>query len=252
MEERIVMLSDIHGHGEYTDALQDIYKKEKVDKYVIAGDLIYGGSAPAKVMEFIKNHNTETLLGNHEAYFLSGINGRDKESRDLILNTYDDFSVRSLRKILNSYRIDEYKYSKKADILMAVKDKMQQAGHLQIIENANLYYEDDQSIAVHAGLTQDDWDNQKTQLDKDLDSIRQGYVSEPPQVFDDSFNSLSSSESLSGVTDKDVITGHNHRISPEKRITDDGKRIHIATRLNNGEPLLAWQSWNRKLVEVRL
>lgn len=251
MNERIVAISDIHGHGEYTDALQDMYK-DKIDKYVVAGDLIYGGSSPAKVMEFIKNHNTEALLGNHDIYFLAGIKSNNNESCDLIRSTYDDFSIRSLRKILASYQIDQYKYSNKADILMSIQDKMQQAGHLQIMENANLYYEDDQSIVVHAGLTQNKWNDQKDQLDKDLVSIRYGYMSEPIQVFDDSFKSLSSSESLSVVTDKNVITGHNHRINYDKRITDSGKRIHIATRLSKGEPLLAWQSWNEELAEIHL
>lgn len=251
MKERVVAISDIHGHGEYTDALRDLYK-DKIDKYVIAGDLIYGGSSPAKVMEFIKNHNTEALLGNHDIYFLAGIKSSDNESCDLIRSTYDDFSIGSLRKILASYQIDQYKYSSKADILMAIQDKMQQAGHIQIIENANLYYEDDQSIIVHAGLTQDEWDNQKDQLDEDLGSMRQGHICEPIQIFDDSSKSLSSSQSLSNVTDKNVITGHNHRINYEERITDNGKRIHIATRLSKGEPLMAWQSWNDELVEVRL
>ena len=251
MNEKIVTISDIHGHGEYIDVLQDLYK-DKVDKYIIAGDLIYGGCNPAKVMEFIKNHNTETLLGNHDLYFWAGINGLNEEIRELVSNTYDDFSVQSLRKILFSYRIDQYRYSSKEDILSAIQDRMRQAEHLQVIENANLYYEDDQSIIVHAGLTQDKWDKQKKQLDRNLNLIRRGGLCEPIQVFDDPTKSLSSSESSSDATSKNVITGHNHRIGREKRITDNGKRVHIATNLYKGEPLLAWQSWDNKLVEVCL
>lgn len=41
---KIMIISDIHGSSKYLNIIKDIYYKEKPDKFIILGDIFYGGN----------------------------------------------------------------------------------------------------------------------------------------------------------------------------------------------------------------
>ena len=58
---KLLIASDIHGSAYYCEKLLDVYKKEKADRLVLLGDILYHGPrndlpkdyAPKKVIEML-------------------------------------------------------------------------------------------------------------------------------------------------------------------------------------------------------
>lgn len=159
------------------------------------------------------------------------------------------------RGTLSSYGVDPRLPNEAA--ADALRNAMDSAGHLALLNSAELYFETDEYIVVHAGLSTTPWMVQR----KELDTYRQmvanrDYSAAPEQVFDtsDAHNKThkhSTQAEAFDATDKIVITGHAHsHLNESERVTADGKRVRLASKLAIGMPLYVWQSWDGKVVAI--
>lgn len=131
------IIGDIHGMLYKLESLYDeICKLITVDDTVIfLGDYIDRGPHSFEVIEFLfsvsEAHRTVFLKGNHEDMFLNFLYGHDT-SNIFIINGGD--------ATLRSY-----------------KENVQYAGvperHIEFFKSLSLYYEHDDFIAVHAGIS---------------------------------------------------------------------------------------------------
>lgn len=63
---RYGIFSDIHSNYEALSEVIKIYEKEKIDKFICAGDIIGYGAEPDRCIEKIKEINAVCVMGNHE------------------------------------------------------------------------------------------------------------------------------------------------------------------------------------------
>ena len=70
---KIAVFSDIHGNYQATKVILDDIKKNNYDKVICLGDIIGIGPKPKETLELILNNDIDIVLGNHELYYLKGI-----------------------------------------------------------------------------------------------------------------------------------------------------------------------------------
>lgn len=69
---RIAVFSDIHGNDFAFDIVEADIKKQGVDQMVCLGDAIQGGSQPAAVTQRLRRLNCPVVMGNADAWLLTG------------------------------------------------------------------------------------------------------------------------------------------------------------------------------------
>lgn len=65
---KIAVFSDIHGNDVALDAVIEDAKKERVDTYIVAGDLITDFPASNEIIDKVRNLTPYVIKGNREAY----------------------------------------------------------------------------------------------------------------------------------------------------------------------------------------
>ena len=70
---KIAVFSDIHSNLQALEAVVEDIKKQNVDRIICLGDVLSKGPNPRECLELVMNNNIELLLGNHELYFLRGV-----------------------------------------------------------------------------------------------------------------------------------------------------------------------------------
>ena len=73
MTNKIAIFSDIHGNLQALESIIKNIKEKRIDKVYCLGDVIGIGPNPKECLDLIINNNIEMVLGNHELYFLKGI-----------------------------------------------------------------------------------------------------------------------------------------------------------------------------------
>lgn len=63
---RYGIFSDVHGNLEAFAAVCDYYKREKIDKYIFAGDIVGYGANPRECIRILQALNPVLVAGNHE------------------------------------------------------------------------------------------------------------------------------------------------------------------------------------------
>ncbi len=63
---RYGIFADTHGNIEAFDKVISLYKKERIGKYLCAGDIVGYGANPVECINRIKKLNGETVCGNHD------------------------------------------------------------------------------------------------------------------------------------------------------------------------------------------
>ncbi len=63
---RYGIISDIHGNLEALETMLKVLKKEKVDKYLVAGDIVGYGADPDECVEIVSNLPGVSVCGNHD------------------------------------------------------------------------------------------------------------------------------------------------------------------------------------------
>ncbi len=93
---RIAVFSDIHSNYEALDAVIYDINKNNYDKVYFLGDVLSKGPNPKECLELVMNNNINMILGNHELYFLRGvdidenISEIEKEHQSWIRSNLDD------------------------------------------------------------------------------------------------------------------------------------------------------------------
>jgi putative phosphoesterase len=76
---RVAVISDMHGNDFAFDAAEADIQKQKVDQIVCLGDAIQGGPQPAAVVERLRRLDCPVVMGNADAWLLSGVETGDEE-----------------------------------------------------------------------------------------------------------------------------------------------------------------------------
>jgi len=96
---RVAVLSDIHGNCIALDrALADLIQNP-VEKIVCLGDAVQGGPQPADVVRRLRQLGCPVVMGNADAWLLSGIDTGNEvttEARKLLLDAVRDWSLMQL------------------------------------------------------------------------------------------------------------------------------------------------------------
>jgi predicted phosphodiesterase len=69
---RIAVFSDIHGNDFAFEIVEADIKKQSIDQMICLGDAIQGGPQPAAVVQRLRNLGCPVVMGNADAWLLSG------------------------------------------------------------------------------------------------------------------------------------------------------------------------------------
>lgn len=76
---KIAIFSDIHGNDLAFEAVEADIKKQRVDQLVCLGDAIQGGPQPVAVVQRLRKLDCPVVMGNADAWLLSGIETGNEE-----------------------------------------------------------------------------------------------------------------------------------------------------------------------------
>lgn len=246
-----VVFSDLHGRVDRFDQIRSIYGNDV--RYISAGDVVDGSTGnTCDLIEKMGESGVLMAAGNHELITSAVMLEGDEDVRGAWFQVWrNDLRslVRSERGTLKSYGIDESLSNYQAAEKLACR--MDELGHLALIKEAELFFETDDYIVIHAGLTAKPWKKQRASIESKGDRIRSGdYSKAPIQVMDPRFRLADYGSPT--PTKKTVITGHAHLTADaSERSTCDGKRIRLGSKLQRGEPVYVWQSWDNEVVELK-
>src|SRR5687768_11630405 len=69
---RIAIISDMHGNDLAFEAVEADLQNQKIDQSVCLGDAIQGGPQPAAVVQRLRRLNCPVVMGNADAWLISG------------------------------------------------------------------------------------------------------------------------------------------------------------------------------------
>ena len=69
---RVAVISDMHGNDLAFEAVETDIKNQKVDQIVCLGDAVQGGPQPAEVVQRLRRMNCSVVMGNADAWLISG------------------------------------------------------------------------------------------------------------------------------------------------------------------------------------
>jgi putative phosphoesterase len=75
---RVAVFSDMHGNDLAFDTVEADIKKQDVDQMVCLGDAIQGGPQPAEVVQRLRRLDCPVVMGNADAWLLSGMETADE------------------------------------------------------------------------------------------------------------------------------------------------------------------------------
>ncbi len=96
---RVAVLSDIHGNCIALDRVLEDLVQHPVEKTVCLGDAIQGGPQPAEVVKRLKQLGCAVVMGNADAWLLSGVdtgNEITSEDRKRVLDAVREWSLSRL------------------------------------------------------------------------------------------------------------------------------------------------------------
>lgn len=230
--ENSIVLADVHGDYETAARALEANDLSEVQP-IFAGDFINIGPDTAKILDLIIDSEAVALAGNHEWWLRNRLNNPPNERQASLIVGVPSLS--SGAAILASYGIAVN--GNRAEMRQALKEAMEERGHLGVLDKAPPYLELSDFIIIHAGvLNWLAWEEQKADLDAQSTPEKRGLV-RPRQIFDSSHNLASIVDIPDDVTTKTVVSGHWHipdsdipRIYP--------KRIFLGSRPNEPLPVL--------------
>ncbi|HSL42164.1 MAG TPA: metallophosphoesterase family protein [Anaerolineales bacterium] len=69
---RVAVISDMHGNDLAFEAVEADIQKQRIDQIVCLGDAVQGGPQPAAVVQRLRRLNCPVVMGNADAWLLSG------------------------------------------------------------------------------------------------------------------------------------------------------------------------------------
>ncbi len=74
--KRTIIIGDVHGCFDELVELFDVLKVSfTTDRVILLGDLVHKGPLSFKVVNFVMENNIESILGNHDDFFLKALKG---------------------------------------------------------------------------------------------------------------------------------------------------------------------------------
>lgn len=244
--EKLIFVPDLHGHDELLRATHQVYGDDV--RYLIMGDVVDGTDRVRQTLDIMLDIDSRMLVGNHEWAMLAAIFERRNKERQ---QWRDDIWLRRYQLgTLDSYSVnDRYQPATRA---LKLGQALLRHGHLDLLQNAALFYEDDEHVAIHAGLTNYTWSAQKDALLEAERAFRQNHFrSEPVQLFDHDHTIARKATTLKSLG-KIIISGHsNLTLSADDRVTDKGRRVRLGSRLHLGDPLFVYESWTGQVRAIQ-
>lgn len=253
--EKYAVLGDIHGRYEHVEAVINRYKGHGVT-IVTVGDVVDGThrSNTKRTIDLLLGCGAINIYGNHEWVLAAMLYEQNESAKGVWTTVWEDYHS----MVLASYGIDEPdKVRRYPDYYWLDKAKklhsnMGEYGHLPFFQGLLPYFETDEFLVVHAGITSEPWTNQRQKLDEIANTAieQQDWSLEPVQIFDTDFK-LSKETNIGADFTKRLITGHDHTSENSlSRTTDCGRRIRLASSLQKNSPLFVWESWRNNVVAV--
>jgi serine/threonine protein phosphatase 1 len=217
----VAVIGDVHGCYYTLKQLVDKIKNKFPNiKIFCVGDLVDRGNNSYEVIEFIKAQSILYTLGNHDYMFYS--------------NMRDPFSLMA----------KSWNYNGAETTLTSYKDKLNQMDeHLDLINNASLFYNLDDCFISHAGISKSIKDKLPENFlssDSQLDKI----------LRNDLFNQNSIIWARSELLNigKLQVVGHTHR--KEVYFDKVSNALYIDTTVFGNNKLSAAIVEQNKLVEI--
>ena len=101
---RIAVFSDIHGNNIAFEAVLADIKQQGVDQIVCLGDAIQGGPQPAQVVQNLRALNCPVVIGNADAWLLSGVETGDEGIPPERLKKMEDIRLWSMSQLSDDDR----------------------------------------------------------------------------------------------------------------------------------------------------
>lgn len=101
---RILIFSDIHGNAVGLDAMLADVKDKGIDRMVCLGDAIQGGPQPAQVVQRLRELDCPIVMGNADAWLLSGVETGHESISDDRLKTMNKVRQWSLTQLSDQDR----------------------------------------------------------------------------------------------------------------------------------------------------
>lgn len=234
--DKYLVIPDLHGQSDKLYAVINHYRAE-APQLLSLGDVLDGGINPRDCVQMLIDEGAVILSANHEWTALAAMQSTNNQSvwQRIWLGRYQ-------RKTLESYAVRSSEY-----VAMELREKMRELGHLAFLNSALPYFETPEFIAVHAGLTDEPWEDQKAYLDAaNADCLAGDYDSEAEQIFDLDF--VLSTQDTTTATDKLVVSGHAHNRTTSINNYPENNRLRLASKMSAGLPLFVWESWTGKIV----
>jgi putative phosphoesterase len=70
---RVAVISDMHGNDLAFEIVEADIQEQRVDQVVCLGDAVQGGPQPAEVVQRLRRLNCPVVMGNADAWLLSGV-----------------------------------------------------------------------------------------------------------------------------------------------------------------------------------
>jgi hypothetical protein len=230
-DTNIVVIPDIHAQlNVLAKAVERTYAEPP--HYVFLGDCL-GGQQTAETLHYIRSLDPRTytaLEGNWERITRNALE-TGTEAAD-----WRDFAWPQINSgILQSYRCANT--GSRADRARRLREAMQETGDWHWLNALQPYAQNDELVAVHAGLLRDvSWPEQAQAM---RDSAAAPLESEPAQLFSIELALPGSAESA--PDGRKLLTGHEH-LSRSAEARRQGQRYYLASYLNRREPLFVWES----------
>ena len=113
---KIAVFSDIHGNLEVLEAILEDISKNDYDEVICLGDMVNIGPSSLECLRKILDSNVRLILGNHDLYFIHGIDKFDIEEWKIdhykyVYNTLPDSMKEELLSKDLYYRLDYNNHS---------------------------------------------------------------------------------------------------------------------------------------------
>lgn len=261
--EKHVVIPDLHGEVEVLQKTIDIYFDAEDICFVFLGDLIdkrkakKDDSGVCQTLELVKGLGSRAVItmANHEWSALGALYDVDPIRKEA--HVWGDLNFYYATSTLNSYGVN-LEANKPYDEFKKIFEEL---GHSALLKSATPYFETEKFIAVHAGIESGwDWDAQKEYMEMACGDMAKGiYELQPSMWFS---TELACDVRPIHSTEKIVVSGHAHYLTSslknysypikvcKDRVVNNGKRVRLASQLNDCQPLYVWQDWDESIVEI--
>jgi putative phosphoesterase len=97
---RVAVISDMHGNDLAFEAVEADIQKQNVDQIVCLGDAIQGGPQPAAVVQRLRKLNCPVVMGNADAWLISGVETADEGIPPERLKQMEEIRLWSLSQLI--------------------------------------------------------------------------------------------------------------------------------------------------------